>query len=258
MKTVILAGGLPSTLSEEKNNIPKPMAEIGGRPLLWHIMKQYSYYGFNDFIISTGYKADIIKDYFLNYYIYQSDITVDLATNDVTIHNNVSEPWKVTIVDTGLSTTTASRIAASQKYIDEDEFFVVYGDCLSNIPVADMLQKHKESNKMMTMAISSPAGRNRILPLTKQGNIADRKGSEIPEDAWVNACNYVVSKEIFDIPGGLAGRLESETVHLLAKKGEVTTYKHRGFWLPVETMRDKLYLETKWEENKAEWKVWND
>lgn len=254
MKVVILAGGLPSSISDEK--IPKPMLKIGERPLLWHIMKLYSMYGHNDFIICTGYRSELIKDYFLNYYIYRSDITVDLKSNDVTIHNNITEPWNVTIIDTGLDSTTARRIKKIEKYIGKEDFLMTYGDCISDIDINELLKEHKNSNKMLTMAVAKPTGRSAIIPINAYDVMEDIYHSQyIENEAWANACNMVVSPGILDLINiDTYDRFEIETLRKASIGGNVGIYKHKGFWIPVETVRDRLILEKKWEDKKLPWR----
>jgi glucose-1-phosphate cytidylyltransferase len=259
MKVVILAGGLPSTISEDNDRIPKPMVEIGERPILWHIMKLYSHYGLNDFIICTGYKGDLVKQYFLDYYIYRSDITVDLENNKIDIHNNKAEPWNVTIVDTGLTASTAERVKRVQSYIDCEDFIISYGDCLSNINISHFLQYHKEKGKMMTAAVAKPTGRNLVLNLSQDGSIlSDLSSFNSEAEAWVNACNLIVNRKIFSYLKSTKDRFEVETINKITKDNQITTYKHYGFWSPVETMRDKIILENAWNEQKAPWKIWVD
>lgn len=253
MKVVILAGGLPSIIGEEHESIPKPMVKIGERPILWHIMKLYAHYGLNDFIICTGYKADIIKDYFMNYYIYQSDITVHLKTNQVEVHNMVTEPWKVSIVDTGLDTSTANRIRQIQGLLD-GTFIVAYGDCLSDLHIADMIQMHRQKGKQVTVALARPSGRNAVLPTDEDGNMLtdDRQNFQ----AWANACTMVVEKEAIAHVRSRYDRFEIETIQQLNQYGQAASYRHYGFWRPVETMRDKIQLQQMWEEGNVPWKVW--
>lgn len=259
MKIIILAGGLPSTLIEEDEKMPKPMAEIGGRPLLWHIMKQYAHYGYNDFIICTGYKGTVIKDYFMNFYIYQSDITVDLQTNDVKIHRKQTENWKVSIVDTGLESSIIERLCMVQKYIEREPVLVTYGDCMSDIHIQRMVEQHQQSKGIATVAVAYPTGRNEVLSIDADGRYRGIKDKGTEKDAWVNACSMVLEPEAFRY-------LQQEMEHpstgnlmdCLAKQGIVQTYRHDGFWSPVETVRDKTWLENLWEKNCAPWKVWED
>ncbi len=277
MKALILAGGLPSTISDVKSGIPKPMAEIGGRPLLWHIMKLYSFYGFREFIVCGGYKVNLIKEYFKDFYIYQSDITVDLASNEITIHNKRTEDWKVTVVDTGLDATTSERILQVKDYIKGEDFFVTYGDCLSNLDLEQMLKLHKEKKSFITMAVARPTGRHSVLSIKndmllstfeKSGNEKEMISSdgvqqahlkadvyrENTADAWVNASCYIFSDKVMD---ALSGEELNETfMEKMAQKEQVHIYKHDGFWSPVETMRESVALEELWEEGIAPWKVW--
>lgn len=259
MQVVILAGGLPSSINAEPESIPKPMLEIGGRPLLWHIMKSYAQFGLNDFIICAGYKADLIKQYFLNYYIYQSDITVDLAKNKVTIHNKVTEPWSVTVLNTGLNATTAERVRQVKPYIDADSFIVSYGDCLSNIDINALLLSHKQNKCIMTAAVANPTGRNTVLDIDEAGKI---KGSNpfvhTAGNAWVNACTMVVTTEIFQYLDDTCGTFETDVLNKLSLLHEVSAFYHTGFWSPVETVRDRNQMQYLWENGKAPWKIWKD
>lgn len=192
MKVIILAGGLPSTLIEEDEKMPKPMAEIGGRPMLWHIMKQYAHYGYNDFIICTGYKGEVIKDYFMNFYIYQSDITVDLQTNEVEIHRKQTEDWKVSIVDTGLQSSVMERLIMVRELAGDEPVLVAYGDCLSDIDIQEMIESHRRQQSLATVAIAHPTGRNEILALNEQGCYIGTKQGKKQKHSWVNACSMVL------------------------------------------------------------------
>lgn len=252
MKVVILAGGQKSTISNEQEGKPKPMAEIGGKPLLWHIMKNFSAYGLNEFIICGGYKVDMIKTYFMDYYIYQSDITVDLQTNTVQIHKNRTEDWKVTVVDTGLYSETGHRVAQIEKYIDDDIFVVSYGDCLSNINMKEMLAHHRKHGKMATMAVASPTGRNAVVEMDEEGYLLKSTDGTRAGQAWINACLYVFDKKIFGMLNGNynLNRLLKEK---LADRGELVTYKHYGFWAPVETHHDRFNMENLWNAGVAPW-----
>lgn len=252
MKVVILAGGTRSTISNEQEGIPKPMAEIGGKPLLWHIMKGFSAYGLNEFIICGGYKVDVIKEYFMDYYIYQSDITVDLQSNTVQIHKNRTEDWKVTVVDTGLYSGTGHRVAQIQEYISDDDFIVSYGDCLSDINVSDLLAYHNKQGKIATMAVARPTGRNEALEIAADGRIIRNDSGVSDSQAWTNACLYVLNRKVFNSLTGNYG-LEKLLTDSLADKGELITYKHDGFWAPVETYRDRVNMENLWNAGVAPW-----
>lgn len=259
MKVIILAGGLPSTLIEEDEKMPKPMAEIGGRPMLWHIMKQYAHYGFDDFIICTGYKGEVIKNYFMNFYIYQSDITVDLQTNDIHIHRKHTEDWKVSIVDTGLQSSVTERLLMVRALAGDEPVLVAYGDCLSDIHIQEMVAFHKEQQAIATVAVAHPTGRNEILALDEQGCYTGMQGDARQKHAWVNACSMVFEPQAFEcIENGQKRQPGRQFLDYLAEQDRVATYKHRGFWSPVETIRDKTWMETMWAEHKAPWKVWED
>lgn len=253
MKVVILAGGMQSTLNNENEGIPKPMVEIGGKPLLWHIMKHFSQYGLNEFIVCGGYKVDMIKQYFMDYYIYASDITVDLQTNRIEIHKKRTEDWKVTVVDTGLFSSTGQRVSFIEKYIDGDEFMVTYGDCLSDIDVDRLLEEHTHSGKLATVAMAKPTGRNELLPLDNAGRlnygyIEDGAG----ENAWVNADCFVFNKKVFALLTGNYD-LEKQLFLKLSEQRALASYRHTGFWLPVETKRDLAVVENLWNTSKAPW-----
>lgn len=256
MKVVILAGGLPSTIAEDKQGLPKPMVEIGENPILWHIMKSYAYYGFNEFIICAGYRKELIKDYFNDFYIYQSDITVDLKNNTIEIHRKITEDWKVTVVDTGLYASTGQRVGLIQKYIDGDEFIVNFGDCLSNINVRDLLEAYRKNGKLATVALAHPAGRNKILDIDEEGNYLGLYKHDSEENhAWVNAGAYIFHIQVFHYLMGNY-QLEKQLLEVLAEKRQIATYKHRGFWSPIETKRDKEQMENLWNAGMAPWKVW--
>ncbi len=257
MKVVILAGGLPSIIGEESGRIPKPMAQIGERPILWHIMKLFSHYGHDDFIICAGYRSQTIKEYFLNYYVYRSDITVHLKTNEVEIHNHLTESWQVSIVDTGLRATTAERLYKISSML-EDEFIVVYGDCISDINADKLVASHRKSGKQMTLVLARPTGRNKIMPLDAEGRLDDKRAWHGETGAWANACIMVVSPAIFQDRINPGERFEEETVMRLARRDELNTYCHDGFWLPVETVRDRDYMQAIWDSGKIPWKQWDD
>ena len=258
MKVIILAGGLPSTLIEENEKMPKPMAEIGGRPLLWHIMKHYSYYGYRDFIICTGYKGVVIKDYFMNFYIYQSDITVDLQTNQVKIHRKQTEDWQVSILDTGQNSSVMERICMAQCYTENEPVLVSYGDCLSNIEIKKMAAWHKKNERMATFAVSYPTGRNEILPLERDG-IYQSITQDYRPDAWVDACCMILEPRAFRYLGENLAHPKGRTLmECLGTEEAVQTYRHPGFWSPVETIRDKTWLEHLWATGQAPWRVWKD
>lgn len=257
MKVVILAGGMGTRISEESYLKPKPMIEIGGHPILWHIMKIYSSYGYNDFIICCGYKGHVIKEYFLDYYMYQSDITIDLTNNDLTVHETISEPWKVTLVNTGLYTSTAGRIKQIQKYVGDEPFMMTYGDGVADVDIATLVDFHKKQGKAVTITTTRPAGRFGVLQMDDKAELVrsfKEKGTE--DQAWVNAGFAVFNKEIFDYLGDGSDMLEQTPYEQLAQAGQMAAYKHAGFWSPMDTMRDKNYLEELWQTGNAKWKVW--
>lgn len=259
MKVIILAGGLPSTLIEEDEKMPKPMAEIGGRPMLWHIMKLYAHYGYNDFIICTGYKGEVIKNYFMNFYIYQSDITVDLETNEVEVHRKQTEDWKVSIIDTGRDTSVIQRLLQAAEYTKGQTVFVSYGDCLSDINVEKLLECHKKQGVKATFAVAHPTGRNEVLSIDENGKYQGLRQYQTKQDAWVDACSMVLEPEAFEILDDAMKKLRADTImDYLASETKVQTYPHAGFWSPVETIRDKTRLENMWSSGNAPWKVWTD
>ena len=258
MKVVILAGGQRSTISNEQEGIPKPMAEIGGKPMLWHIMKSFSAYGLNEFIICGGYKVDMIKEYFMDYYIYQSDITIDLQTNEVEIHRKQTEDWKVSVIDTGLNSSVMQRVYMVRDYIGNEPVLVAYGDCLSDINIREMVEQHKSADFIATFALAHPAGRNEILALNEDGTYDGIKAAGSNEGAWVNACSMVLEPEAFSYFDSEKTNATPTVLERLAQENTVQTYRHKGFWSPVETIRDKTWMETLWLKDKAPWKVWKD
>lgn len=256
MKLVILAGGQQSTISDEKSGIPKPMAEIGGKPIIWHIMKYFSSFGIKEFIICGGYKVDMLKEYFMNYYIYQSDITVNLEDNTIEIHKKRTEDWQVTVVDTGIYASTAQRIARVQKFIGREDFMVTYGDCLSDISAAEVQNMHEEAGRICTLVTARPSGRNVILSVSPEGDLLQESLLE-GTDAWTSASIYLFSPKIFNyLQGGY--ELDYFVKGILADQKQVYLYKHAGFWIPVETRRDLVAMENMWNAGIAPWKKWQD
>lgn len=258
MKVVILAGGLGTRLSEETDIKPKPMIEIGGKPILWHIMKIYSYYGFNDFIICCGYKGYIIKEYFVNYYLHQADVTVDLANNDLQIHSAHAEPWKVTLVDTGLDTMTGSRIKRVHKYIGNERFMLTYGDGLGNVNIKELLNHHMASHKKATVTAVQPIGRFGSLIFEDNDELKFFK--EKPKDGdWVNGGFFVLEAAIFDYIEDLNDSIWERTpLENLLKDNELNAYKHKDFWHPMDTLRDRNELERIWKSDQCKWRLWKD
>ncbi|MBU1109682.1 MAG: glucose-1-phosphate cytidylyltransferase [Candidatus Riflebacteria bacterium] len=256
MKAVILAGGLGTRLSEETVVKPKPMIEIGGMPILWHIMKIYSSYGFNDFIVCLGYKGYLIKEYFANYSLHMSDVTFDMQTNEMKVHANKSEPWSVTLVDTGDNTMTGGRLKRVENYLKNEEIFAfTYGDGVADINIAAQVDFHKRHGKMATVTAVQPPGRYGALDIDKdavKGFIEKPKG----DGGWINGGFFILSPEVFNFIKGDATSWESTPLEALARKDELRAFFHNGFWQPMDTLRDKNNLEDLWLKDKAPWKVW--
>ncbi len=258
MKVVILAGGFGTRLSEETRLIPKPMVEIGGKPILWHIMKIYSYWGFNDFIILTGYKSHVIKDYFVNYYQQYSDITVDMLSNTVEIHKTQTEPWKVTMLYTGQNTMTGSRIKKAQNYIKNEPFLLTYGDGVSDVNIKELIKCHKESKKYLTLTAVKPGGKFGALDISSDGTINSFTEKPKGDGNWINGGFMVCEPEVFDYFDATRNDviLEREPLEKLAIEGKLNSYKHNGFWYPMDTLKGKTDLTKMWEEGTAPWAVW--
>ena len=259
MKVVLLAGGFGTRISEESHLKPKPMIEIGGQPILWHIMKEYSSYGFNEFVICAGYKQQVIKEYFANYYLHRSDITFDFtAQNEMVVHNNVAEPWKVSIVDTGLNTMTGGRIKRVRDYIGNDTFMLTYGDGVCDINIKELYDFHKKSGKLATMTAIQPGGRFGTLDID-ESNTIERFSEKRKEDGgWINGGYMVIEPQVIDYIDGDQTVFEREPLERLAAEGQLQAYKHDGFWQCRDTLRDKNLLEELLEQNKAPWKIWEN
>ena len=259
MKVLLLAGGFGTRLSEETDLRPKPMVEIGGKPILWHIMKLYSYYGFNEFVILLGYKGYYIKEYFANYFLHQSDVTIDIKNNSMDILNNSSEPWKVTLLDTGLRTMTGGRIKRAENFIGNESFMLTYGDVVGNVNINDLVSFHKKNKKFMTMTSCQPEGRFGALNINEDNEVTRFMEKPKGDGNWINAGFFVCEPEVFSfIKNGDQTVFEQQPLQDLAESGEIVTYKHSGFWKPMDTLRDKTKLVEMWDTNNAEWKVWND
>lgn len=260
MKAVILAGGFGTRLSEATNLIPKPMVEIGGKPILWHIMKIYSHYGIDDFVICCGYKQYVIKEYFANYFRHNCDMTVDLSDNSIQIHDNHSEQWRVTMIDTGLNTMTGGRIKRIQPYIGNERFCLTYGDGVSDINIANEISQHEASGAAITMMAYQPSGKFGSINIDSKTNMITsfQEKPEGDDGHWVNAGFFVCEPEVFNyIPeGGDSVIFEKKPLELLAKDGKMSSYKHTGFWSPMDTMKDNNDLNKLWNEDRAPWKVW--
>lgn len=257
MKVLILAGGLGSRLSEETTLKPKPMVEIGGRPILWHIMKIYSHYGFNDFIILCGYKGYMIKEFFAHYFLHTSDLTIDMTSNSITHHNNHAEPWKVTLVDTGLETMTGGRIKKVKDYIGNEPFMLTYGDGVSDININELVTFHKKHEKIITMTSVQPEARYGSLIIDDHQNVLSFQEKPKGDGSWINAGFFVCQPQVFDfIPKGDQIMFEKEPLENLAKSGELVTFRHSSFWKPMDTQRDKFQLEELIEQGIAPWIKW--
>lgn len=260
MKVVILAGGFGTRISEESQFKPKPMIEIGGKPILWHIMKIYSHYGFNDFIICCGYKGYYIKEYFANYFLHESDVTFDFSNNDrrVIVHERHTEPWIVTLVDTGLETMTGGRIKRIEKYINGETFMMTYGDGVSDVNIADLLQFHKQQGKLATLTAILPAGRWGTLKLNGDFNLVTGFHEKPAGDGnYINGGFFVFESAVFNYISEDSMPLEAYPLETLSKECQLNAYRHLGFWQAMDTLRDKVLLEKLWAEGKAPWKVWN-
>lgn len=257
MKVLILAGGLGTRLSEETELRPKPMVEIGGKPILWHIMKIYSKYHFNEFVILLGYKGYFIKEYFMNYFLHQSDITLDIQTGKVEILNSSTEPWKITLLDTGISAMTGARIKKAQKIIGDESFMLTYGDGVSDVNIKELVDFHKVHGKAMTMTSAQPESRFGALNISEDNKVVNFQEKPKGEGGWVNAGFFVCKSKVFDYLTEDNNLIfEQEPLQNLAKDGELFTFKHYGFWKPMDTLRDKHSLQKMWELNIAPWKVW--
>lgn len=257
MKTVIFAGGKGTRISEESHLRPKPMIEIGGKPILWHIMKIYSAHGFNEFVICLGYKGYMIKEYFLNYFIHNADVTVDLKTNEVEVHQAKAENIKVTLVDTGYETMTAGRLKRVREYIGDNEFMLTYGDGVSNINIKELVNYHQSHGKLCTMSIIQPGSRFGVIEQDENNVVQNFKEKPKDEGGWINGGFFVIKPEVFDYLKDDADDVmwEKQPLEDLAKNKELVTFKHHDFWKCMDTMRDKNVLEDMWE-NDPQWKVW--
>ena len=257
MKVVLFAGGFGTRLSEETSSIPKPMVEIGGKPILWHIMKIYSHYGYNDFVVCLGYKGYVIKEWFANYFLHTSDVTFDIQNNKMEIHNVTAEPWKVTLVETGLNTMTGGRLKKVQKYIGNEQFMLTYGDGVSDVNIAELVRHHEKSGKEMTVTAYKPQGKFGSLDINSTGDVKGFTEKPAGDGMWINAGFFVCEPEVFDyITEGDSTIFERSPLENIAKNGEMTAYKHNGFWQPMDILRDNKELNSMWDNEQAPWKVW--
>ncbi len=257
MKVVILAGGRGSRLSEETHLKPKPMVEVGDLPILWHIMKIYSHYGYNDFVICCGYKGEMIKQFFADYYIRMSDITVNLSDNSVKIHQSVAEPWSVTLADTGLDTNTAGRVMRIRKYLNDEPFLLTYGDGVSNVDINKVVEFHKNNKKAVTITAAKPAGRWGTIQISNNESLVETfQEKEKTAEAWVNSGFAVFEQEVFEYLINENEQLEREPYERLVLNKKIDAYKHYGFWHAMDTVNDRAILEEYWKTGNAPWKVW--
>lgn len=256
MKVVILAGGLGTRLSEETTLRPKPMVEIGGKPILWHIMKLYSHYGYHDFIVCLGYKGYLIKEYFANYFMHQTDVTVDMENNLIEYHKSQAEPWRISLIDTGTETQTGGRIKRASSYIGNEPFMLTYGDGVGNVGISSLVTFHKEHGRLMTVTAVQPSGRFGALNIDKNMNVKSFMEKPKGDGAWINGGFFVCQPEVLNYIGGDNTTWEREPMEQIAREGQMQAFKHEGFWKPMDTLRDKLELEKLWSSGQAPWKTW--
>lgn len=258
MKVVIFAGGLGTRISEETDARPKPMVEIGGKPILWHIMKMYNKFGYNDFIVCLGYKGYVIKEYFMNYYIHNSDITIDLGKNKVDILTSNAESFKVTLVDTGLNTKTAGRLKAVQQYLGKEDFMLTYGDGVSDVDIDALVRFHKNSGKIATVTAVQLDARFGGMDLAENGDVVSFREKAKDESKWINAGFFVLKPEIFNyLDGDMTDMMwEDDPLEQLTLDGQLAAYRHKGFWKCMDALRDKIELESLWQSGHAKWKTW--
>ena len=258
MKVVILAGGRGTRIQEESLVKPKPLIEIGSRPIIWHIMKTYSHYGYKEFVICCGYKGYLIKEYFANFSLHNSDVTIDIKKNEIKVHKNNNEDWKITLVDTGDNSLTGGRILRIKDFVD-DEFFLTYGDGVADVNISKLIEHHKTHKKIATMTIVQPQGRFGVVEFNTENNLIENFSEKLKGDgAWINGGFFVLNKKIFKYLKDDFTIWEKEPLENLSKENQLVAFKHAGFWYPMDTMRDKAYLENLWDKNKAPWKLWNE
>jgi glucose-1-phosphate cytidylyltransferase len=254
MKAVILAGGMGTRITEESHTRPKPLIEIGGRPILWHIMKIFSHYGCNDFVVCLGYKGYVVKEYFANYFLHMANVTFDLASNSMHVHQMTAEPWRVTLVDTGEHTMTGGRLKRVREHLDDESFFFTYGDGVADVRIDKLLEQHRQSGKLVTVTAIQPAGRFGTLRLS--GKEVTSFEEKPVGDSWVNGGFFVLEPQAIDAIEGDSTSWEVGPLQSLAEKGQVGGYQHRGFWQAMDTLRDKNQLEDLWSSGRAPWRVW--
>jgi len=256
MKTVILAGGLGTRIAEETGSRPKPMVEVGGKPILWHILKIYSHYGIHDFIICCGYKGYVIKEYFANYFLHTSDVTFDLSDNSMLVHARKAEPWKVTLVDTGEATLTGGRLARVRPYLDDEPFCFTYGDGVADVDISKLITFHRSEGRQATLTAVQPPGRFGSLAF-ERGRVLSFEEKPRGDGNWINGGFFVLDPAVLDLVDGDQCIWEQRPLQTLAETGQLSAYHHKGFWQPMDTLRDKQLLEELWQRGQAPWKVWN-
>ncbi|MFD1601602.1 glucose-1-phosphate cytidylyltransferase [Flavobacterium artemisiae] len=256
MKVVLLAGGFGTRISEETVLKPKPMIEIGGMPILWHIMKTYSFHGFNDFVICCGYKGYVIKEYFANYFLHRSDVTISLKDNSLKVHDSQAEPWTITLVDTGVDSMTGGRIKRIKPHIGNEPFLLTYGDGVSDVDIRSLVDFHNGNGKLCTVTSVQPSGRFGALDIKENNEVHSFLEKPKGDGSWINGGYFVCQPEVFDYIEGDSTTFEKEPMEKLASDGQMVAYKHSGFWKPMDTLRDRTELEESWITGKAAWKVW--
>jgi glucose-1-phosphate cytidylyltransferase len=256
MKILILAGGFGSRLSEETEIKPKPMVQIGDKPILWHLMKIYSYHGINDFVVLLGYKGYMIKEYFVNYFLHQSNVTINLANNSIEIHQTYAEPWVVTLVDTGLNTMTGGRIKRVKDFVGNETFMLTYGDGLGDINIRNLLKFHEKHGKAATITAVQPLGRFGALEIGEDGSVCEFREKPKGDGNWINGGFFVLEPSVFDYLEGDSTIFEQEPLERLSRDGELMAFPHLGFWQPMDTLRDKRFLEELWNSGRAPWRLW--
>ncbi|GLO12637.1 glucose-1-phosphate cytidylyltransferase [Pseudomonas putida] len=256
MKAVILAGGLGTRISEESHLRPKPMIEIGGKPIIWHIMKIYSHYGINDFVICLGYKGYVIKEYFANYFLHMSDVTFDMSENQMHIHNRHAEPWRVTLVDTGENTATGGRLKRVRDYVGDETFCLTYGDGVADVDLPALIDFHNRHGKLATVTAVQPPGRYGALDVRGE-QVHGFQEKPLGDGGWINGGFFVLEPGVFDYIEGDATTWEYEPMRALAQDGQLMTHVHRGFWQAMDTLRDRSYLEERWKADEAQWRIWS-
>jgi glucose-1-phosphate cytidylyltransferase len=256
MKVVLLAGGLGTRLSEETDIRPKPMVEIGGKPIIWHIMKHYSHYGFNEFIVCLGYKGYVIKEFFANLFLHLSDVTIDISNNEIQVHNSPVDKWKITLVETGSHTMTGGRIKRVKKYIDNERFMLTYGDGVSDVNINQLISFHEQKGKMCTVTAVQPSGRFGVLQINDNNEVESFHEKRAEDSGWINGGFFVCEPGIFEFIEGDDTMWERNPLEAIAQQKQLASYKHRGFWKPMDSLKDKMDLNELWNTDKAYWKAW--